>query len=69
MGTAPPCKKPDPIKELIPWARDDAIVQAFEERERERKEILEMIGNFRNISFLPEDAREIFGNIEKRDKN
>ncbi|WP_256381347.1 hypothetical protein [Thermococcus barophilus] len=44
-------------------------MQAFEEREREKKEILEMIRNFRDISFLPEDAREIFGNIEKRDKN
>ncbi|NJE07590.1 hypothetical protein E3E31_03470 [Thermococcus sp. M39] len=69
MSVAPSRKESDLIKELIPWARHDAIVQAFNEREKERREILEMVENFQDASFLPEGAREIIGNIGKKSRD
>lgn len=71
MSSAPSPDEVDPIKELIPWARQDAIERAFNEKEKERREILEMVENLQDVSFLPEGVREIIGSIciGKKNKN
>ena len=61
MNSTIPRKEVDPIRELIPWARHDAILKAFDEREKERKEILKMVKNLQDASLLPEKVKEIIG--------
>ncbi|HIP75161.1 MAG TPA: hypothetical protein EYH24_04920 [Thermococcus paralvinellae] len=37
MNSTIPRKEVDPIRELIPWARHDAILKAFDEKEKREK--------------------------------
>ena len=58
--------KKDPIEEILPWTKPDFLVEAINEKKKEKLEVLELVENLLSDE-LPEEVKPIVKKPKKEE--
>lgn len=59
-------QKKDPIEEILPWTKPDFLVEAINEKKKEKLEVLELVENLLSDE-LPEEVKPIVKKPKKEE--
>ncbi len=59
-------RKKDPVEEILPWTKPDFLVEAINEKKKEKLEVLELVENLLSDE-LPDEVKPIVKKPKKEE--